>query len=61
MNGLKLKMSAFFVLEIKNSQNDQIFQFFKRPFLRNGWPYGYDFWRVLRDHDKAAQTIFLKI
>ena len=39
----KLEMSGF------RRQNKQNFQFFKGPFLRNEWPYGYDFWRVFRD------------
>ena len=25
------------------------FQFVKGKFLRNAWPYGYDFWCVMRD------------
>ena len=38
----KLEMSGF------RRQNKQNFQFFKGPFLRNEWPYGYDFWRFLK-------------
>ena len=31
------------------------FKFFKGPFLRNGWLYGYDFWSVFRDLCKASK------
>ena len=58
-------MLVFLVLEIKGAKNDKIFNFFKRLFLGNGWPYGYDFWRVLRDHCEVSQkynfAIFLNI
>ena len=43
----KLKISALFIFEIKR-QKGQNFQFFKWLFLRNGCPYGYDFWLVFR-------------
>ena len=48
----------------KTRQNEQNFQFFKGPFLRNESPYGYDFWLVFRDLYEASKTynfaIFLK-
>ena len=39
----KLKMSGFFIFEIKRAKMD------KESFLHNEWPYGYDFWHVFRD------------
>ena len=48
-------MSAVFIFEMKD----------KVLFLRNGWPYGYDFWRVFRDlceaYKKCNFTVFFKI
>ena len=38
-------MFAVFIFEIKDAKNDKIC---KVLFLRNGWPYGYDFWHVFR-------------
>ena len=41
-------MSAVFIFEMKD----------KVLFPRNGWPYGYDFWRVFRDLCEAySKTI----
>ena len=46
-------------------QKGQYFQFFKGKFLRNAWPYGYDFWCVFRDLCEASSkynfAIFVKI
>ena len=42
-------MSAVFIFEIKGAKKNKIFNFFKGPFLRSGWPYGYDLWRVFKD------------
>ena len=33
----------------KNSKKPQIFHVFKGPLFRNGWPYWYECWRVLRN------------
>ena len=58
-------MSAVFVFEIKGTEKDKIFNFLKGLFLRNGWPYGHDFWRVFRNLCEASKkynfTIALKI
>ena len=35
----KLKMSRFFIFEIKHTKMDKIFNFLKDCFLRNEWPY----------------------
>ena len=35
----KLKMSGFFIFEIKHTKMDKIFNFLKDCFLRNEWPY----------------------
>ena len=49
-------MSAFFIFEIiKTRQNGQHCHFFKGPFLRNEWPYGYDFCCVFRDKCEASE------
>ena len=49
----------------KRRQRGQHFQFFKGQFLRNAWPYGYDFWRVFRDLCEASNkynfAVFFKI
>ena len=46
-------------------QKGQYFQFFKGKFLRNAWPYGYDFWRVFGNLCKASNkynfAIFFKM
>ena len=58
-------MSSVFVFEIKDAKKDKIFNFFKRQFLRNACPYGYDLWRVFRDLCEASNkynlAIFFKI
>ena len=38
----KIENVSLFYFWNKTRQNGQNFQFFKRPFLRNEWPYGYD-------------------
>ena len=49
----------------KRRQKRQNVQFFKRSFVRNEWPYGYDFWCVFRNHCEASKkynfAVFLKI
>ena len=61
----KLKTLAFFAFEIKGAKKEKMFNFFKQPFLRNGAPYGYDFWHVLRDLSEASKkyhfAFFIKI
>ena len=51
MTDRKLKMSAVFIFEIKGP--------------KNGWPYGYDFWRAFRDlcedSTKYNFAVFFKI
>ena len=46
-------------------QRGQNFQFFKKQFLRNAWPYRFDFWRVFRDlfeaFNKYNVAFFFKI
>ena len=46
-------------------QKGQNFQFFKGPFLRNEWPYRYDFRRVFIDLREASENcnfaVFFKI
>ena len=43
----------------------QKFHFFKEQFLRNAWPYEYEFWRIFRDLCKASKkynfAIFFEI
>ena len=60
----KIENVSLFYFWNKTRQNGQNFHFFKRPFLRNEWPYGYDFWLVFRDLYEASKTynfaIFLK-
>ena len=38
-----------FVFWKRSRQKTQIFHIFKGPLFRNGWPYWYEFWRILRD------------
>ena len=61
MTDRKFKLLAFVDFEIRGAKEDKIFKFF----LRNEGPYGYDFWRVLRDLSAASKkyhfAIFLKI
>ena len=49
----------------KRRQKRQNVQFFKWSFVRNEWAYGYDFWRVFRNHCEASKkynfAVFLKI
>ena len=45
---MKFKSVEAFFFENIARQNGLIFQFFKRPFLRNERPYRYARWRVLR-------------
>ena len=46
-----IKNSKFqqFVFWKRSRQKTQIFHIFKGPLFRNGWPYWYEFWRILRD------------
>ena len=37
---------------------DKFSQFFKRPLFRNGRPYGYARWRVLRDPYKLSKKLY---
>ena len=46
---MEIKNVRFLNFRNKTGQIGQNFQFFKGPFLRNDWPYGYDFWRIFRD------------
>ena len=46
---------SYFYFWNKTRQKDQNFHFFKEPFLRNGWPYGCDFWRIFRHLRKASE------
>ena len=58
-------MSNVFIFEIKFSKKDKVCNFFKGQFLRNAWPYGYDFWRVFRDLCEASNkynfAVYFKI
>ena len=58
------KCQSFYIWN-KRRQKGQNFQFFKGQFLRNAWPYGYDFWRVFRDLCEASNkynfAVFFKI
>ena len=52
---MKIEDVKKIALEIKGSKMKINFQFFKWSFVRNGWPYGLDFWRVFRDHCEASK------
>ena len=45
----KFQMSAIFSFEKGAAKKTQIFHIFKRLLFRNGQPYWYECWRVLRD------------
>ena len=45
----------------KRRQKGQNFQFFRGQFLRNAWPYGYDFWRVFRDLCEASNKYIFTV
>ena len=49
-------MSTIFYFGNKRHEKQQNFQFFKRPFLRNEWPYGHDFRRVYREYCKYCKA-----
>ena len=47
----KFQMPAIFLFffEKRAAKKAQIFHIFKGLLFRNGWPYWYEFWRILRD------------
>ena len=51
----KIEDLSIFHFLIKGRQRRQNFQFFKRQFLRNGAPYGYEIWRAIRDLPEASK------
>ena len=53
--GWKIQIVILFCFWNKTRQRGQNFQIFKRLFLRNRRPYGYDFWRILRDPSGASK------
>ena len=54
-------MSAMLVFKIKDAKENEIFHLSKGPLLRNGWPSGYDFWRVFRDLCEASKKYHFAI
>ena len=50
----KIEDVNYFFFGNKRCQKRQNVQFSKWLFLRNGWPYGHDFWRVFRDYCEAS-------
>ena len=58
------KCQSFYIWN-KRRQKGQNFQSFKGQFLRNAWPYGYDFWRVFRELSETSNkynfAVFFKI
>ena len=45
-----------FVFWKRSRQKTQIFHIFKGPIFHNGWPYWYEFWRILRDSCRLSKT-----
>ena len=56
----KIENISYFYFWNKTCQKGQNFQFFKEPFLHNGWPYGYNFWLVFRDLCEASKKYNLR-
>ena len=46
-----------FVFWKRSLQKTQIFHIYNRPLFCNGWPYWYEFWRILRDSCGLSKKI----